>query len=443
MSVEDFKTLLWGDSLKEDVFRRWSQGFVFSELEPTALVQWEGGPCAVLAPVQAFILKSLLQKITLREQWRTVDPSQSNLLLASALSEVLLQAAIEGHSVKLVHLEEASQVSSTVGEPPAEEAPQEDQAMPESEVTPAKPDCEVCSSDFHERLQITSLSRENLLAEIESRIDKLKSTYGVLLFLYSVLCTRGSEVLKEELSDTCEPMIDASHGYGSQSLINLLLTGRAVGYVWDSVRNVGGLDLKGIDKQSEVGFLTLLEHMRLVEVGSFYKSPINPVWVLGSDTHLTVLFSMECKLVSPETASEAGRRVFKHFDPEGNNFIPTKSLTDVLNALNLVSEPEYVEIIRKKLDSENLGIILLNAFMDEFFPNENSSTPDTFPLYHYNGLPRSCPNGKVEYVEGQAVTLESLVGPSMSDSNTMLTCLQTKWPSLEVQWTACATPSLN
>lgn len=54
-----------------------------------------------------------------------------------------------------------------------------------------------------------------------------------------------------------------------------------------------------------------------------------------------------------------------------------------------------VDIMRKKLDSENLGIILLNAFMDEFFPKEESSTPDMFSLYHYNGLPHSNVNGQV------------------------------------------------
>lgn len=43
----------------------------------------------------------------------------------------------------------------------------------------------------------------------------------------------------------------------------------------------------------------------------------------------------------------------------------------------------------KKLDPEGLGIILLNAFMDEFFPEEKRSTPDTFDLIHYNGIPRS------------------------------------------------------
>lgn len=49
----------------------------------------------------------------------------------------------------------------------------------------------------------------------------------------------------------------------------------------------------------------------------------------------------------------------------------------------------------KKLDPEGLGIILLNAFMDEFFPEEKRSTPDTFNLVHYNGIPRSNFDDKV------------------------------------------------
>lgn len=53
---------------------------------------------------------------------------------------------------------------------------------------------------------------------------------------------------------------------------------------------------------------------------------------------VTVLFSNEKRLVSAETPSETARRVFKSFDPEGNNFIPTPVLQDVLCALDLVSE---------------------------------------------------------------------------------------------------------
>jgi len=47
------------------------------------------------------------------------------------------------------------------------------------------------------------------------------------------------------------------------------------------------LELQGIEKQSEVGFMTLLEHLRYCQVGTYLKNPCNPIWVLGSDTHLT------------------------------------------------------------------------------------------------------------------------------------------------------------
>lgn len=118
------------------------------------------------------------------------------------------------------------------------------------------------------------------------------------------------------------------------------------------------VELPGIDQQSDVGFITLMEQMRYITVGSFYKNPKNPVWIMGSETHLTgkctalkiikinlnvcflVLFSNEKKLVSPETPCEVAKRVFKSFDPYGNNFIPTTVLQEVLSTLNLVSETE-------------------------------------------------------------------------------------------------------
>lgn len=90
----------------------------------------------------------------------------------------------------------------------------------------------------------------------------LRDPYGILLFLYSVIATRvrafkllywqncffkiffsylqGLEQVRSE-SDTSDPLIDETYGYGSQSLINLMITGRAVTYVWDNVQDVGGL----------------------------------------------------------------------------------------------------------------------------------------------------------------------------------------------------------
>jgi len=98
--------------------------------------------------------------------------------------------------------------------------------------------------------------------------------------------------------------------------------------------------------------------------------------------------------------------------------------------------------MEERLDPEGLGVVLLHAFMEEFYPNETNSTPDVFTLWHYNGLSCSNPNAKVEYHKGEAVILETQV-KSLLDSNPMLTCLQTKWPSIDVQWTNGETPSIN
>ena len=83
-----------------------------------------------------------------------------------------------------------------------------------------------------------------------------------------------------------------------------------------------------------------MEHLRYCQVGTHLKNPRNPIWVLASETHLTVLFSELKQLVSEETQSEKARRVFKSFDPEGNGFISTVLLEDALRSLDLVSEPE-------------------------------------------------------------------------------------------------------
>lgn len=87
---------------------------VFSDFEPSALVQFEGGPCAILAPVQAFLLKNLLQK-KITEDWRKVninvqlyfkivnilfssqlDLMVCNELLVLSLTQMLKQANSEG-----------------------------------------------------------------------------------------------------------------------------------------------------------------------------------------------------------------------------------------------------------------------------------------------------------------------------------------------------------
>ncbi|OAD57859.1 hypothetical protein WN48_01396 [Eufriesea mexicana] len=69
-------------------------GFYFSPDEPTALIQTNGGPCAVIAPVQAFILKELLSEPDV-SAWKNINRDTCYQLLVRASIEILKQAAGE------------------------------------------------------------------------------------------------------------------------------------------------------------------------------------------------------------------------------------------------------------------------------------------------------------------------------------------------------------
>uniref|UniRef100_A0A182P181 Ubiquitin carboxyl-terminal hydrolase MINDY n=1 Tax=Anopheles epiroticus TaxID=199890 RepID=A0A182P181_9DIPT len=455
-------SLLWGGKIKPDVFRRWLQGFFFSECEPSALVQRDGGPCCVIAPVQAYLLKTLLMECP-EYSFNTLTADICKTLLIRAVCQILLKC--KSDVFRIVSLEDEaaaaaasaavagpSGISSYTARQPEHDAQEgassrgvdmHDAAMLQPSTIHEGSSSAWTAEAFHERIRFREHATiEEVQQFYAQNFHVLTDECGVLLLLYTVLQTKGLDRILSEMSDPTESLIHDTYGCGSQALINLMLTGRAVPHVWDNEQDVGGMKLKGINEQSDIGFITVMEQLQYCTVGFFYKNPKNPVWVMGSDTHLTVLFSHEKQLVSPETPGEIARRVFRQFDPDGNNFIPTHILQDVLCTLELVSEPEYVELMRSRLDPENLGIILLNAFMNEFYPDDKRSTPDTFDLVHYNGIPNSNYGNAVQYSRGQAVLLESDVR-MCNPSDSMLTCLQTKWPNIEVNWAGNRTPSLN
>uniref|UniRef100_A0A3B3BBI4 Ubiquitin carboxyl-terminal hydrolase MINDY n=1 Tax=Oryzias melastigma TaxID=30732 RepID=A0A3B3BBI4_ORYME len=399
------------------------RGFVFSENEPTALEQFEGGPCAVIAPVQAFLLKNILFN---RESsnWRQLSEEEQKTALCSTLSEILESACAslstgfcmvtwaKGHSPH------SSKLTSTEPESQVQTQDKPESSKPVQEQQPTYLAAEDLSFErFHSVLhKRTVLSASDLREEVLSLYHSWRGCCGVLLFLYSVILTKGIENIRNEIQDPTEPLIDPVHGHGSQSLVNLLVTGHAVSNVWDGDRECSGMKLHGIHKQASVGFLTLMESLR---------------------------YCKEMSLVGPESPSEQARRVFQSFDPEDNGFIPESLLEDVMKALDLVSEPEYVSLVKTKLDPENLGVILLGPFLLEFFPDQDSGIPDSFPIYHYNGLKQSNHKERVEYVEGTALILGFEDPMVRTDDTPVKRCLQTKWPYIELLWSTDRSPSLN
>uniref|UniRef100_A0A1B0CAC2 Ubiquitin carboxyl-terminal hydrolase MINDY n=2 Tax=Lutzomyia longipalpis TaxID=7200 RepID=A0A1B0CAC2_LUTLO len=281
--LRNIRTLLWGSN-DIGIFERWSQGFEFSDQEPSALVQCQGGPCAVIAPVQAFLLKILLMDTPGYSFYDlTADKCRTaicNILMKCKetkyrivtlrTSEEVAPQTPPSDVVDAARLNDADPVASPSSPPPVVVGEQQQQTEEgtESSQQPGTWD----PDQFHERLTIVDMET---IDEVEKfyleNMNLLMGHYGVLLLLYSVLATKGIENVVQELNDTSEPLIHGTYGYGSQGLINLMLTGRAVGHVWDNDEDVGGLKLRGINQQSDIGFITTMEQMRYCTVGSFYR----------------------------------------------------------------------------------------------------------------------------------------------------------------------------
>lgn len=435
-TLEELKKLLWGNDLKDDVFSRWTQGFVFSDHEKTALEQHEGGPCAVIAPVQGFIIKNVLFDENKKEDLSSSTAEEATEFLSKSLGDILSEVS-SGH-FSIVSLD--NQLPTTNNHPQS--------STKENNADTGESSCKKIKLDqelFHTQLRcIECEDEESMRRSIKSKMCHFQQASGVLLYLYSIILTKGVEQIKNEVEDPGTALIDGIHGHGSQSLINLLITGKAVSNVWDNDKEVCGLKLCGISRRAKIGFLTFMEHLRYCEVGWYLKNPHYPVWLVGSETHLTVLFSKEPHLVISETLESNARHMFNRFDPEGNGFIDSSLLGDILSSLDLVSEKEYVDIMKDKLDSENLGIITRSSFLEEFYPGETTpETPKTFTLYHYNGLARSCPDNKVKYLQGQAVIQDELEVQILTDVSPIKMVLLTKWPTIELKWTGDTIPSLN
>ena len=60
--------------------------------------------------------------------------------------------------------------------------------------------------------------------------------------------------------------------------------------------------IKGIHKQSEIGFLTLFEAYGNFQVGQYLKSPRLPIWIVCSESHYSVIFSLDLSAVKKKQA---------------------------------------------------------------------------------------------------------------------------------------------
>jgi hypothetical protein len=73
-----------------------------------------------------------------------------------------------------------------------------------------------------------------------------------------------------------------------------MLSGEAKSNVHDGDKDLGdNFILKGIQKRSDVGFLTFFEAFGYFEVGQHLKTPRVPIWIVCSESHYSVIFSVD------------------------------------------------------------------------------------------------------------------------------------------------------
>lgn len=332
-----------GGATDEDILRWYNQGFVFCDEPSFGLRQGNGGPCGILAVVQAEILKLAIFSDSLDKagvsSLPTLSPSEVQRILACACSSILARAA-EGRV-------DSGGFICVVD-------------CPSLTLHPSSLPSDLIVHQFHSENEASRFILEKQAL--------FSSNVGCIVFLISLLLSRGLQRVSQDMDMESNTLIGA-FGYCSQELLNLLLTGSANSNIMDGNVSMNGIVVKGISQRSSVGYLTHLESLRYCEAGDFYKVPIFPIWVIGSTSHFTVLFALD-RRVNHETESERllslAQRAFKSADPEENGFICADKLKEVLEVLKcdeIIKDDMELARLRGHLQIDG-GIILWSGFWE-------------------------------------------------------------------------------
>ncbi|KAF4072663.1 hypothetical protein AMELA_G00265570 [Ameiurus melas] len=248
------------------------QSFTFSS-RPTlryGIVQKKGGPCGVLAAVQAAVLQKLLFEGTSSDALseRLSDATRTRCL-ADAVAGILWRAADRKNVTVAIN-------------------------SGRSQFTPMG---HYRSDGVLDMITCVEVQRfDDLKLLIEQHIHQFESgPFGCVLLIVSAVLSRTIHTVRGDMDVPTSTLIGA-HGYCTQELVNLLLCGRAVSNVFDNEMKLDSGNgnftlLKGIKERCDFGLLSLYEHYNICKVGSYLKNPRFPIWVVCSESHFSVLFS--------------------------------------------------------------------------------------------------------------------------------------------------------
>eukprot|EP00257_Ricinus_communis_P023010 XP_015582885.1 ubiquitin carboxyl-terminal hydrolase MINDY-3 [Ricinus communis] len=403
-------SMAFGTVVTKDILAQWSnQGIRFSPDPETSmgLVQHEGGPCGVLAAIQAFVLKyllffsddlgkvapNMLQNFGSGTKRRYIASNNLGSLTEDTKARALVRSMGEilflcGSSKRAV-IATLSSIACDAGGPEKDET-----------IAKALEGLYIESaSDLQKILRIdTYTSQASALQRLQATLPVFQSRMGALLFLISALLSRGLDSVQADRDDPSLPLVTAPFGHASQEIVNLLLCGQAVPNVFDGRMDLGdGMCLKGISTSVEVGFLTLLESLNFCKVGQHLKCPKWPIWVVGSESHYTVLFALDTTVQDENELEERETRIRKAFDAQdqsgGGGFIGEEGFHQVLRETNIRLPPEKLDHLCSTgfiVWSEFWQVILdLDKSLGGLKDSSGLMGKKVFDLYHFNGIAKS------------------------------------------------------
>ncbi|XP_050736680.1 probable ubiquitin carboxyl-terminal hydrolase MINDY-4 isoform X2 [Eriocheir sinensis] len=248
------------------------------------IVQKKGGPCGVLACVQAYMMKCLIFGTTIAPTTSPVSPlrpSQREWLwaLAVAVTEILWKAGQGEKAILAMPGSFAHFTEHGVGR-------YSQDGMTEN----------LTLHEFVEQKDLYDAITRHLTAFTS------EASSGCVILLYSLVLTRGITNITEDMDPGGGHLIN-SHGYSSQEIVNLLLTGRAFTNTFNGDHKLGNspsrsMVLRGITQRAEIGLLSLFEHYDCYKVGTHLKTPQYPIWVVCCESHYSCLFSRDTVVAS-------------------------------------------------------------------------------------------------------------------------------------------------
>ncbi|XP_035378120.1 probable ubiquitin carboxyl-terminal hydrolase MINDY-4 isoform X2 [Electrophorus electricus] len=249
------------------------QSFSFSDTPDMryGFVQKKGGPCGVLAAVQATVLQKLLfeGRVSDFQSELQVSDAVRTKCLTEAVVEILWRAG--GRKKAIVAINSGRRLFTPVGHYRSDGVLEQITCM-----------------------EVESL--DDLKALLEENIKQFETgPFGCALLILSAVLSRTTQGTRADMDMPTASLIGA-HGYCTQELVNLLLCGRAVSNVFDDEMRLDSGNgnftlLKGIKERCDIGLLSLFEHYNICKVGSYLKMPRFPIWVVCSESHFSVLFS--------------------------------------------------------------------------------------------------------------------------------------------------------